>query len=282
MVAGPPSSSHHFPYLGRRGSGGGGGGPSHNNTQHSHSHSNGHNHNSISQSISSHISNTNNSNEQHGIRDVWAYNLEAEMATICRLIDRYPYVAMDTEFPGVVGKPAVGLGYHGFGGGQNNNGIQNSNSSSSNVNNVEIGAGGGFLSRADYAYQSMRINVNMLKLIQLGLTLMDEEGRTPPGGISTWQFNFHFSLAADMYQESSIRLLTKAGITFSRHEAEGVDPRYFAALLTASGLVLREEVTWLSFHSGYGKLWLCFLKIIIAFPLLTRLWLPPSHADRRP
>ena len=33
----------------------------------------------------------------------------------------------------------------------------------------------------------------MLKIIQLGLTFMDEKGETP-AGVSTWQFNFKFNL----------------------------------------------------------------------------------------
>ncbi|THH20530.1 hypothetical protein EW146_g843 [Bondarzewia mesenterica] len=166
------------------------------------------------------------------IREVWAPNLEIEMRNIRELIEKYPYVAMvrlllddnvwiilhpasaqDTEFPGVVARP--------------------------------IGA---FKTSSDYHYQTMRCNVDLLKIIQVGLTMADEEGNYPQD-ISTWQFNFHFSVNDDMYAPESIELLQKSGIDFQRHEEIGIAPNDFAELMITSGLVLTDETKWISFHS---------------------------------
>ena len=53
----------------------------------------------------------------------------------------------------------------------------------------------------------------------------------------------------DMYAQDSIELLQKSGIQFKKHEDEGIDPHLFAELLTTSGVVFMENVTWLSFHA---------------------------------
>lgn len=68
------------------------------------------------------------------------------------------YFSQDTEFPGVVARPI-----------------------------------GDFRSSADYQYQLLRCNVDLLKIIQVGITFLDDFGQTA-SPISTWQFNFKFNL----------------------------------------------------------------------------------------
>jgi len=175
-------------------------------------------------------------NEDCGIREVWAHNMDEEFKTICHVVRDYPYVAMDTEFPGVVARPI-----------------------------------GEFKSSADYQYQLLRCNVDLLKIIQLGVTFLDDKGHLPETGITTWQFNFKFNLTEDMYAEDSVDLLQNSGIQFEKHEQEGIDPMLFAETMLMSGLVLIPNVKWLSFHSGYDFGYL--------INLLTNQNLPKTEAE---
>jgi len=127
---------------------------------------------------------------------------------------------------------------------------------------------GNFISKSDYHYQTIRANVDMLKIIQLGITLWTSDGELPPpntdaplGRMSyantllptpcTWQFNFKFSLEDDMYNDDAVAILKKAGLDFEKSAEMGIDPTVFGSLLVTSGLVTDNSITWLSFHSGY-------------------------------
>ncbi|EAZ07127.1 hypothetical protein OsI_29374 [Oryza sativa Indica Group] len=128
---------------------------------------------------------------------------------------------MDTEFPGIVCRPV-----------------------------------GNFRTTDEFNYANLEANVNMLKLIQLGLTLSDEGGDLPRRGTGgrrcIWQFNFRgFDPRTDPSNADSIQMLRTCGIDFDRFAAEGADPIRFAELLMSSGVVLNADVQWITFHSGY-------------------------------
>jgi len=165
----------------------------------------------------------------HRIRDVWADNLEEEFEQIRELVENHAFISMDTEFPGIVARPV-----------------------------------GTFRNMADYHYQTLRCNVDLLKIIQLGLTFADKDGNLPIG-TCTWQFNFRFNLNEDMYAQDSIDLLASSGIDFKRHDKFGIDVTTFGELLMSSGIVLNEEIKWISFHSGYDFGYL--LKLLTCKPL---------------
>ena len=156
---------------------------------------------------------------------------------------------------------------------------------------------GNFPSKADYHYQCLRCNVDLLKLIQLGITLFSVEGDLPPAQADqslnrsysnnlvmcpcTWTFNFQFSLQNDMYSQESIDMLQKCGVDFAKAEEQGIEPKKFGSLLTTSGLVLDPEVSWLSFHSGYDFGYLVKIMSQQALPSdeeeyinIVRMWFP--------
>ncbi|GMR48789.1 hypothetical protein PMAYCL1PPCAC_18984 [Pristionchus mayeri] len=149
------------------------------------------------------------------IHDVWAANVEEEFGRMRELIRDYPYVAMDTEFPGVVATPL-----------------------------------GQFKSKEDFNYQQVSCNVNMLKLIQVGFALVNDKGELPPSG-DVWQFNFMFSLGEDMFSQESVDMLRVAGIDFDRLQTDGISTAVFGELLTTSGLIVDDRITWITFSAGY-------------------------------
>lgn len=54
-----------------------------------------------------------------------------------------------------------------------------------------------------------------------------------------------------MYAQDSIDLLIRSGIDFSKNEEFGIDVNDFGELLMTSGVVLNDNIKWISFHSGY-------------------------------
>jgi CCR4-NOT transcription complex subunit 7/8 len=96
-----------------------------------------------------------NMEEESGIKEVWAENLEEEFQKIIQLVDNYNNISIDTEFPGFCVK-----------------GDSNSNQD---------------------AYTLIKSNVDKLKLIQVGITLSDDKGNMPHP-TNTWQFNLKFDL----------------------------------------------------------------------------------------
>jgi CCR4-NOT transcription complex subunit 7/8 len=61
---------------------------------------------------------------------------------------------------------------------------------------------GEFKTTAEYQYQCLKLNVDFLKIIQLGFTFMDSQGKSPPG-VCSYQFNFNFNLT---YEKFSLKV----------------------------------------------------------------------------
>lgn len=158
--------------------------------------------------------------EAFDIREVWNDNLEDEFALIRGIVEDYTYIAMDTEFPGVV---------H----------TLNSNPTPQRYTD----------------YGTLKANVDILKLIQLGLTFSDEKGNLPTCGVDkycVWQFNFReFNVDEDTHNPASIELLQKAGLDFKMNNEKGVNANQFSQLFMTSGAIMNDNVQWVTFHSAY-------------------------------
>ncbi|KAK2964795.1 putative CCR4-NOT transcription complex subunit 8 [Blattamonas nauphoetae] len=150
--------------------------------------------------------------EKSEILDVWAHNFEDQLSKITELIEDYPYVGLDTEFPGVIFRPVNVTG--------------------------------------NISYDRVKKNVDELTLIQIGISLSNQKGDRP-SGISTWQFNFKFDSTKYERSFHSLQLLQSAGMDFKRFNEEGIDPFAFAEALTASNIVMNPELTWVTFSANF-------------------------------
>jgi CCR4-NOT transcription complex subunit 7/8 len=163
-------------------------------------------------SINSKKSEKQTQNNASNIVEVYEDNFVQEMKNLTSLIKEYNYIGMDTEFPGIV-------------------------YSISDLSD-------------DFYYKSLKLNVDSLKLIQLGITLSNEKGEYPTP-YRTWQFNFEFDYTKDKSSQSSMLLLMSSGIDFNKMKKNGINHKKFIELFKNSGLVLNPNIHWISFHGSY-------------------------------
>jgi CCR4-NOT transcription complex subunit 7/8 len=113
------------------------------------------------------------------------------------------------------------------------------------------------------------MNINSLKLIQVGISLRNKKGEYPSKySYYTWQFNLKFDISKDIYSPKSIELLTNVGINFENLKKKGIDSQIFAQYLMTSGLVLNPDIIWISFQGSYDFGYL--LRLLLNRPLPER------------
>jgi CCR4-NOT transcription complex subunit 7/8 len=170
----------------------------------------------------------NNSLDKTGIIEVYKENFVQELKNLSALLEDYNYIGMDTEFPGTV----------------------------YSIKNMTD----------DFYYKSLKTNVDNLKLIQLGITIMNEKGEYPKNyPYHTWQFNLEFDKNIDKFHPSSINLLKQSGIDFEKLKKRGINHHLFAQYFMTSNLVLNEEIVWVSFQGSYDFGYL--LKLLLGTEL---------------
>jgi CCR4-NOT transcription complex subunit 7/8 len=156
------------------------------------------------------------------IREVWADNVEREFKLIRAAIERFPYVSMDTEFPGVIHHPPPAVHHSAL--------------------------------TPPQRYALLKSNVDALHLIQVGLAFAPSAS-SPPA--LAFQVNLReFDPRLHRHAPDSVRLLAASGLDLPAHRARGVSARAFAALLMSSGLVCNPDVAWVTFASAYDMAYL--------------------------
>ena len=168
-----------------------------------------------------------NKNNASNIIEVFEENFIQEMKNLISLIKEYNYIGMDTEFPGII-------------------------YSSSTLSD-------------DFYYKTLKLNVDSLKLIQLGITLTNEKGEYP-APYRTWQFNFEFDYTKDKSSQSSMSLLMSSGINFKKMKKSGINHKKFIEQFKNSGLVLNPNIHWISFHGSYDFAYLLSNLLGISLP----------------
>ncbi|TYI03160.1 hypothetical protein ES332_A11G316900v1 [Gossypium tomentosum] len=174
------------------------------------------------------------------VRQVFAEDLDSELLMIKKAILRYPFVSIDTEFPGTIFKPSKQVIREG-------NPIIN--------------------------YHYMKSNVDALQIIQLGLSLSDARGNLPDFDSPfsyVWEFNFRdFNINRDRYASDSIQLLKRRGIDFEKNKEKGIDSKDFAKKFWDYGLLFNccglTNIIWITFHGTYDFEFM--LKILTQNPL---------------
>ncbi|XP_062182171.1 probable CCR4-associated factor 1 homolog 11 [Phragmites australis] len=163
------------------------------------------------------------------IRSVTATNFEAEVELIGSLLPRFPFVVVDTEYPGNVHRPPAGR------------------------RDGDLAP--------DERYALVKANVDELPIVQLGVTLCDEQGNLPvlldsngrPVFELAWEVNFSdFDVYRDRHAPESVAFLRSHGIDFDLARAYGISSLEFADKLVRVLSSQRwDELTWAAFGGAY-------------------------------
>ncbi|KAF4677327.1 CCR4-NOT transcription complex subunit 8 [Perkinsus chesapeaki] len=178
--------------------------------------------------------------DNYCVREVWAKDLDHELQLMEKLVEEYPYVAVDGRFPGVVARPT-----------------------------------GPFKDDTERNYDIVRSNMELVKIVQLSLAFANEDGevashpedvrrgatgkkrRSPPPPRCVWKINFQFDFRKDLYCADALKRLMKpiaeggAGIDFNTHRLKGVSVDRFSELITGSGLVMSPDVRWITVEGSF-------------------------------
>jgi len=164
-----------------------------------------------------HAKRTTPKRQERRAQEVWATNLEEEMANIRDAVETYSHVAAEVLLPKVVAEPM-----------------------------------GPFGDYSEYNYQVLRCNIDLTRALQISLTLSDAKGNRPKG-TSTWRFNFDYNPNRDFFLQETLDILCHScGVDLGKHHTQGINAQQFGEQLMSSGMVLSEDVKWIAFCGASG------------------------------
>lgn len=162
------------------------------------------------------------------VTEIWKNNAVHEFNTISRSIAACRYISVDTEFPGFIRRTP-------------------------------------FRASDEQRYRDLKLNVDSMKIVQLGFTLYDGKGRALG---PSWQVSFkEFAPESDSHAAESIELLKSSGIDFDRNRRDGVDAYSFSDLLLRNVIrpCRRGGARWVTFHGLYDLAYI--IKLLLPIPL---------------
>jgi CCR4-NOT transcription complex subunit 7/8 len=151
------------------------------------------------------------------VRKVWQHNLDEEVSAILRALPDYPFVAMDTSFPGRVFTSQILTPYQ----------LMKLNVESTKL--IQLG-----IALCD-------VNGN--------LAICDANDEK---SCCCWEFNFRgFDQHIQFYNKESIELLNRQEIDFQKNRDMGIDPSVFRKLMSKCDLLHNSQISWFTFDSAY-------------------------------
>ncbi|XBW35410.1 hypothetical protein QEN19_000976 [Hanseniaspora menglaensis] len=189
----------------------------------------------------------NNALMKYMVKDVVKNNFYKEFSSIRELVTKYNVVSINVESAGTLARPI-----------------------------------GKFRGKRDYVYQTIKVNVDLFNVFKIGISLCDQFGNKPEGIFSTWQLHFQVDPETEMVPSEFLDFLDAASTIPETSASElkntGINLVELAVLLTDSGLLMNNNVTWISHSGAYDFAYL--LRLVSNKPLPSTRELFLSELDK--
>lgn len=145
------------------------------------------------------------------IRHVWNNDIENVFDEINEITTNYPYIAVRATWAGFFVRPIV---------------------------------------FEEYAYNDVKLTVDIMKCLQIAFAFADEFGNTPMSN-SCFQFNFSFCEKTDIVYEATLDIVKQSGFDTVKAVSDGIEFSKFGEHLVNSGLLNNKKICWNTYCGAY-------------------------------